>query len=326
MSVICAVSALARVRYGGEMWTLWGDSVKWQDFREVLASVSKVATDNIDRLVAEFSPDDLLMAYRAFDLEACQAALLDDRESLKLKKSARRLCECLSVHYDEDAWREGTAAASLAWTPGTDNRVAWRSVLDAGGLPPALLDVVRFYIATWDGTGAVERGLGHDAAIQKQHVGSRTRSCLDADLYSALLELKLDGPQHEKVMFTQGEDGILLLTHFSRDCANEWLSKRGRRFACYSPRKDLNQKKNLGNAHTDKGVQLRARAAHKELVDMARDDEQLTSASVPGRDTILGVSRVKLMAAVTQQTMPAPIKQSKICKNDERNRSCKEAI
>ena len=43
--------------------------------------------------------------------------------------------------------------------------MTWRSCLDAGRLPSALpAEVVRLSLVTWDSTGAVERGLGQDAA------------------------------------------------------------------------------------------------------------------------------------------------------------------
>ena len=144
---------------------------------------------------------------------------------------------------------------------------AWRSCLDADRLPSALpAEVVRLYLATWDGTGAVERGLGQDKAIIGQHVGSRTRSCLDADLYSCLLELKQEGPSKQEDMFTPSGTGVLYFTEFSRACAFEWRVRHGRRFTCSKKeRKDKGGTASRGNRTTDRGVQVRARAAYSEI-------------------------------------------------------------
>ena len=94
--------------------------------------------------------------------------------------------------------RQGASASTLGCSATIDNRLVWRAALGSVSFPSSLAPAVRFYLATWDGTGAIERGVGQDAAIPKQHVGQRARSCLDADVYSALLALHLDGPQAEE--------------------------------------------------------------------------------------------------------------------------------
>ena len=134
----------------------------------------------------------------------------------------------------------------------------------------SLAPAVRFYLATWDGTGDIERGLGQDAAIQKHHVGQGARSCLDADVYSGLLELHLDGPQAEEAVFTKSSDGVLLLTDFSRACAQQWLIQHGRRFCVQRVRKDKGKKIPERRKGTAKGVQMLARSAYETQCDMAR--------------------------------------------------------
>jgi len=182
-----------------------------------------------------------------------------------------------------------------------DNRRAWRALLDKGELCAALEWAVRFFLATWDGSGAVERGLGQDDAIIGAHVGSRSS---DGDLYSALLELKIEGPQSEEAMFTPGGAGVLYLTAFSRGAAQQWLRLHGRRFTCAaSVRKDKGKTAAPPDTRcTDKGVQLRARAAYKDLCGLAVQDEA-ASASTPGtekrRRTVLGIDRRKLMTVVS---------------------------
>jgi hypothetical protein len=155
------------------------------------------------------------------------------RQRRKLNAVAGRLCATLGVHHCPDAWsdaaqaalaeraRMASAVASAAdgscsqkrrrartaetsWRrapSAVDTRLVWRRLLDGGRLDPALEPVARLYLATWDGTGAVERGLGQDAGIVGKHVGSRPRTDEEAGLYSRLLELKLDGPQTEQDMY-----------------------------------------------------------------------------------------------------------------------------
>lgn len=102
--------------------------------------------------------------------------------------------------------------------PPLDNRTAWRVLLDAGGAstPMAMQEAVRFYLALRDGSGAVERGLGQDSAIIAEHIGARGS---DGNLYSALLELKIEGPQSEEELFSSGDSGALYLTDFTRRAA-----------------------------------------------------------------------------------------------------------
>ena len=119
--------------------------------------------------------------------------------------------------------KQGDSASTPGCSATIDNRLVWRAALGSVSVPSSLAPAVRFYLATWDGTGAIERGLGQAVAIPTQHVGQRARSCLDADVYSALLELHLDGPQAEEVVFTKSSDGVLPLTDFLRACAHQWL-------------------------------------------------------------------------------------------------------
>ena len=79
------------------------------------------------------------------------------------------------------------AEGNIDKPPHVDNRAAWRAVLDADRtslLAPAL----RFYLATWDGTGQVECGLGLDAHIIGRHLGSHQTSSGGDGLYSGLLD------------------------------------------------------------------------------------------------------------------------------------------
>ena len=307
-------SGFPKDRYGRRTWTLWGRQLRWQDCQEALASIAVVTEDVIGRLQAEFDSEDLYSSMMAFDLKTWSTAFLPTRPCPdagivrakgKLRTATRRVCEGLGIQISPGEWNIAARAALLhkeRANPPLDNRRAWRALLDEGKLPAALGEAVRFYLATWDGSGAVERGLGQDDAIIGEHVGSRGS---DGDLYSALLELKIEGPQSEETMFTRGEAGIMYLTDFSRKAAQQWLRLYGRRFTCAaSVRKDKGKTAAPPDTRrTDKGVQLRARAAYKDLCRVAAQDEA-ASASTPGtetrRDTVLGVDRRKLMTAVSR--------------------------
>ena len=315
MTTISAFFLSLLHRYGRRSWSLWGTQVHWADCQKALASIRQVAKDVIDRTEAEFNSEDLYLAYEAFDLEAWARASTPGGRG-RLSAATRKLCVALGIAHDTGAWdraaniavthkkklKEKTAAGASTPGPDVDNRLAWRSALRSATFPKPLVDATLFYLATWDGTGAVERGLGQDAAIQKQHVGRRAHECQDADLYSGLLEMHLDGPQTEETMF-KSRDGVLLLTDFSRSCAQQWLFQHGRRFSCYKVRADVGRKTPSRRRGTDKAVQLLARAAYASQLKMAQDD--MASASTPGgqarsRCTVLGVDRSRLMATVSR--------------------------
>ena len=142
-------------------------------------------------------------------------------------------------------------------------------------------------------------------------MGQRARDELDADLYSGLLELHLDGPQTETEMFTCA-DGVLLLTDFSRACAQQWVLQHGRRFTCYKVRKDKACRRPERKKGTDRAVQLLARAAYKTQCDMATEDAARASTlgREPARQTVFGKDRAKLMEAVRRLAKPAPGKKT----------------
>ena len=312
-------------RYGRRSWSLWGKRVHWADCKEALASIRRVAKDVIDRTEAEFNSEDLYLAYEAFDLDAWakvfRASTPGAPGRMRLDAATRKLCVALGIAQDMSAWHsaakialahktqlveKNSAASASTSGPDVDNRLAWRSAVGSKSFPRALIDATLFYLATWDGTGAVERGLGQDAAIQKQHVGRRAQECQDADLYSGLLEMHLDGPQTEETMF-KSSAGVLLLTDFSRSCAQQWLCQHGRRFSCYKVRADIGRKTSTRRRGTDKAVQLLARAAYASQREMAKDD--VASAPTSGgqarrRPTVLGVERLKLMATVSRLAKP----------------------
>ena len=306
------------VSYGLKSWTLWNQRLHWSHGKAALRSMQQVAQDVIDRLSAEFHNGDLYAAYRLFDLDTW-AVLRRSPESdvaSTLTCAGQKMCGALGVVFDNDS-RKRAALEALSVreqmlrrsaNKEVDNRAAWRALIERGSESEPLVSVVLFYLSTWGGTGAVERGLGTDATTQKQHVGGTPSSCFDAEVHSLLLELNQEGPEREADMFTkEAEGGVLLFTEFSRACAQEWIRTHGRRFACYRKRKDEGSKAPRHKyMHTDRAVQLRARAAHTNLRKQAEEDTRASTAGweAPERPTVLGVDRRRLMASVAR--LPAP--------------------
>ena len=197
-----------------------------------------------------------------------------------------------STPSEDWSWRRATRAT-------IDNRFVWRRMLDQGFIPKKWEYLVRYYLAFWNGSGATERGLGADAAIQQEHVGTKIAEQSEEDAYanSGVLELQKEGPQVEEDVFLRGDAGVLLLTSFSRVFATEWLSTHGRRFC--SRGKQLGAKRDpilaASTRKTDKGVQLRARIAYAHRRTMAEEDK-LVEGPCPARTTILGIDRAQLAA------------------------------
>jgi len=186
-----------------------------------------------------------------------------------------------------------------------DNRHVWRRTLDQGHVPKKWERVARFHLAFWNGSGATERGLGADADTQGEHVGTIAAQQSEEDAYanSGLLELRREGPQCEEDVFTRSDDGVLLLTDWSRGCAQEWLTTHGRRFCSRGSVLGAKRDRILAAStrKTDKGVQLRARAAYALRRTMAQEDEEVHAE----RETILGVDRARLATEV-RRTEKAP--------------------
>ena len=290
-----------------------------------------------DRLAAEFADRDLYLAYEAFDLHAWDEARGSGLRERALHARARRLCVALAHVYRAAEWdraiagaldarralvRERASEERAGRSVRIDNREAWGRSLRSGQLPPSFNEIIGFYLATWDGSGAVERGLGVDAAIQGRHVGRGQGSSIDGDVYSALVELKVEGPRAEDAVFTSTAEGILLLTSFSRACAALWLATRGRRFTCRAQPHRHKGKAQRKQAGTDAAIQTGARKAHASLHRMAVRDASAEVAQE--RDTILGVRRDRLCAAVARLPR-APAAASRFVKKTETKAASKKA-
>ena len=326
--------------YGSLRWPMWGgDSVSMTLCKQHLASMSRLVGDVKTRLNTEFREEDLYVCMQAFDLDSWSGALTENGSTREarlaqvkvLTSSAASLCGKLDVKISALEWTKavrkvlqlrvrlesegGGLKAGRDDASTLDNRWVWSKALDCDVLQGAEWRlVVDFFKAFWDGTGAVERGLGKDKRCQQPHSGNQGESEEISQLYAMLAELHDEGPQTEEDMFQKSDHGVLLLNDFTRACAHQWVKERGRRFSCYKKRvpctgsgQALNakQKVRLG---TDAYVKHAAGKAHEERLGFAKEDHDSANRARSARPTLLGMGLGKLMRSVHQLPVPPPSK------------------
>ena len=309
---------------GGETRRLWGQASKRESL-EVMASVKSVVRDVVARLDADFTENALYLCMDAFDLDSWEEVLqivqakdhsrAAEDKVRTLRTRARRFCDTFSIEWSITSF---VAAVRLALTAKGDlpadvpehlrNRVAWANAFASAqgaevdhrstallGLEPML----RFYWSFRDGTGDVERHLGRFFAMQQSHQGAAEG---DISFAEVCLEVHAEGPLSEEEIAKQPDrrGGTLLLTPFSRQCAQLWLALFGRRFACQRVRFDKGQARPEKSKGSLKAVKRRHRIATKRLLEMAAKDAGDGGSSK--RRTILGFRR----RSVEADTTPAP--------------------
>ena len=320
------------------------ESLSFRKCRGILGSFSVVVRDLKDRMAVEIGREDLQAAFVAFDLGAwsrafaraqgthVDASMLDARYSrTELCSAAQRLCKAfLGIEDGEvrDEWRRmvqralevresmrigprrapsefvRTAAWDVADPHPIDNRMVWRLVLDDGGVPDRLRNLVLAYFACLHGTGCVERGLGLDKrAVVEPHVGSLRPSAEVEEENSSCLELHREGPRREQDLFVpSAECGVLLLTDFSRACATRWLEVHGRRFGANTKvRRDekVAEKRALGQ-HTDAALRRGVRSCYAQIAQEANLARSASRRAAAGASTptILGEHRKDLVKRI----------------------------
>ena len=217
----------------------------------------------------------------------------------------RRLCDALSVPCDAEKFdRLVKAAVRLRQSllrpanADVDNRTVWPLLLAKSKDYHWALPVIQFYVAHPDGTSDVERGLGEHARFRDSHQGAPDGPDLSAT--EMCLEIRKEGLQTASALFTQGADGVLLLTDFSRELATLWLERHGRRFACAKPRCDRG-KRNTGWGSLKAVAQLQKSATTTLVAQAARDGGPEAASR---RRTIVGTRLAELMRKVAQTDAP----------------------
>jgi hypothetical protein len=143
--------------------------------------------------------------------------------------------------------------------------------------------VISFYLSFRDGTPDVERLVAIFKEIGHEHG--------DLQYAEACLELIKEGPQREEEMFEQTPSGPLLLTPFTRRCAELWQAHFGKRFTVQKTRRDVG-KQRIGDkrARGMTAVDMGHAVATKRLLIIAADDQQHETAK-KSRKTIFGIRR-----------------------------------
>ena len=99
------------------------------------------------------------------------------------------------------------------------------------------------------------------------------------------MEIETEGPA-EDVDVALRSDGRLLLTPFSRQCAELWVRWRGRRFGAHKQRSDTGRLAPHSFPGSLRAVQAKTRVAMDNLARQAPRDPTPTTADI--RNTILG--------------------------------------
>ena len=138
------------------------------------------------------------------------------RSQRNYKAQIVRIAKALKVDRHWDAGQFCLAARALAHTVKSqeqrtmekvDNRVAWSWLLRPGmrneicprlQWSDSLCLLIAFYVSMVEGTGQVERQLGRLVGILKEHEGPLAE---EGQTASDLLEVYLDGPKDERVLF-----------------------------------------------------------------------------------------------------------------------------
>lgn len=307
------------IRYGTRTKCLWSKTSP-SECAAVLAEISSVVGDVLARLDADFHTQDLYMCFEALDLDTWRSVLAATQHergirSIPLQKKAQRLFDAVGATWD--VYKFARLVKNVVEFRGrllrqdskrdVDNRKVWAHWLATSPEHAGwALPVVQFYVSHPDGTGDVERGLGEHARFRDCHRGAHEGQ--DRSATEMCLEIRKEGPQEECGLFTQGANGHLLLTDFSRQLAEIWLERHGRRFSCLQT-----QRRDEGRTGTGwrlrgsfKAVSLCQKEATKALVaQAARDGGRAAAAKRP---TIIGTSHGRLMDHVLQESGPTASK------------------
>ena len=297
------------LRYGSRMHVLKAFTRK-EEVVKVMAEVRVAVQSTLDRMDAEWYGGDLRRCLAAFD--AREWIALASREgdartaaAKKLKRSWTTLAKACGVDASSTHVRDAATIGIKAFrklqeetTHVVDNRAAWvRAILDARGTEKAAAfllhqPVFDLLFSLQIGTGTVERGLGHHMKFRKAHEGAAEG---DVSWAEVCYEVWEDGPKHEPDVAVPAQSrDTLLLTDTSRRYAQLWLSKHGRRFCAYKPRRDKGKRNTkLRFVGSMAAVKAGQRKAYERLLLLRGED--VARESAPTRMTLWGEKRQVLV-------------------------------
>ena len=268
--------------------------------KELADGLSAITESMSERLLVEFSTDDLGVLFTCFDLQRWYTAGQDmqqkaDQSGVELlRRHARAMFKDWHLAVSSGVQELETMAFKLVekeknhFVSGTppDNRVAWAQVLKPGFLEEndscrALTPMLLRYLSAMDSTCGIERDLGALTHVLQAHKGP-----IDDDglTIGHCLEVMLDGPLTEDALATHAggseHEASLIPSDFMRACAALWLDIHGRRFRIYKAGRKPGPKKHPAGTM----------AAVGRNVKHAMDKLASRSSGVQ-EETVLGIAR-----------------------------------
>ena len=258
---------MMKVDVCGKTMMLWGKTSR-EDALAAMSEMKGVVRDMIGRLDVDFCENSLYLCLECFDLESWQAERQSATGRERLHRKSRLLCEVFRVVWTPSLWSLAVEVAMKqrrlfgdSQKPLHANRAAWAMALAESlasappqgvivGEFPAGVDgaacvavvgfqtAISFYLSVRDGTPDVEQLFARLKEIGHEHG--------DLQYAEACLELIKEGPQREDEMFEQRPSGPLLMTPFTRRCAELWQARWGKRFTVQKTRLDVG-KRRIGN-------------------------------------------------------------------------------
>ena len=228
-----------RIYYGDRVHYL-ATRASVEDIRQIMASMSLVVQAMLKRVEIDLAEDEIGLALQGFHLECWQAT----NNHAALKAHLQRLCVILGVPNVGSL----LAAAAKKIAPvfesakarrlGVDNRQAWTWALHPAWrvkyAPNMAWNadcdfVVQFYLSLKINTTTLERDLGDLLAQLSSHSGPLAA---DGATMAHIMEVNVEGPQHESDFFSPAEKPGLPLqpSDFAQLCQKLWLQHFGRRF------------------------------------------------------------------------------------------------
>ena len=131
-----------------------------------------------------------------------------------------------------------------------------------------------FYLAFLEGSGDVERAFSFHTALLKAHSGKRCvpEALVHVDNLEVATEIIMDGPSDETDLFVLTPAGHYKPTPLALECAELWITLRGRRFGCYKKRKDAGTTRRLR-----RGTRAALRSSQTEALDRLADTAKPSS-------------------------------------------------
>ena len=281
--------------------------------REIADGIAAVTSSMSERVLVEFSTDDLGVLFTSFDLQRWYTASQDMQRRadpsglLLLRRHAHAMFRAWHLDASSGVQELETFAFKLveqekhhleSGEP-RGNRAVWAQVLKPGFLEEndlcrELKPMLHKYLVTMDSTCGIERDLGALTQVLQEHKGP-----IDDDglAIGHCLEVMLDGPATEQEFATHADgsrhDSALVPSDLMRECAALWVDLHSRRFHIYKAGRRPGPK-----TRPEGTMRAVGRVVKKAM------DELATRSSGVQEATILGIKRSAFQRSI-QEANPA---------------------